>query len=128
MLPIVFALSFAFTLSHLWLKKIYWLIVLYVFWGYFFLEMILPFSEDAILIEKVAHGIEGVFTYLILVVFFLMKYVEGTPLWKPVGYSSFKEKAGLKENGQSYIVIVKTLLVLIFICFIIILFEKYLLT
>lgn len=126
-MPVVFALSFAFTLSHLWLKKIYWLIVLYILWGYFFLEMILPFSDDAKSIEKVVHGIEGVFTYLILVAFFLMKYVEGTPLWKPVGYSSFKEKSGLKENGQKYIIIVNTLLVLIFICFIIIIFEKYLL-
>ncbi|MCG7961192.1 MAG: hypothetical protein JAY81_00670 [Candidatus Thiodiazotropha endolucinida] len=126
MLPIVFALSFAFTLSHLWLRKIYWLILMYFLWGLFILEIILPFNAEAALIEKVVNVVEGVFTYLILVVFFLMKYVEGTTLLKPVGYSSFKEKASLKENGRKYVVIVNTLLVFIFICFAVILFKKYL--
>lgn len=117
-------LALFFTISQLWMKKIYWLLLVLVLWAIFFLSVFLPFEDGHTVIEKLVHITEGVFIYLLLVVFYILKYVTGPPIWKPIGYSDFKEKARSLNNGKLYVATVNTLLVLSVCCLIAIIFKK----
>jgi hypothetical protein len=113
---IFFILAMILTLSHLWQRSIYFLGILFLLWLGFVISFYVPIKNSPATnnTDMFFMGFEILATYAFVLAYLIMKYVENTPIWRPLTYLQFKKAAEKQNLSKSIIYFVNTLLGLFF--------------
>jgi hypothetical protein len=93
-------------------------------WGMFFGSLLMALEISGGIYRILLDASVWVFTFCLFSIFFVMKFVLGPPLWKPIGYEEFKNKIGKNAYKIKYLYIVNALLIFAVACLILVTIDK----
>ena len=121
---VLLGIAMIYTVSHLWFRSAVWLSILVLLWGLFFGSLILTADTTGTIYRTLLESAVWVFVFCLFNAFFIMKFVTGPPLWKPIAYEDFKQLVGKNSEKGKYLFLVNAFLVISLACLVLVAVDE----